>query len=232
MLIGCVFVATGCRSGATAPRGWTATTDAAEIHDPARDREPRVQVFIHYDSLRSTHAAVRVVADDKPAVFWDPGGAYGLTKPSYGRVNDVILDAPPDLPTWWNYRKRWLREPFLLVFEWDLDPPQASAMRRALLDGAAYGRDARLFQTLRTPGFCGFAVCDFLADYGPEGFQRGLGRHFMPDTIAHRLWKKTPDRVLRYEGPVDALPTVWVPPPGPDKAPDALTRNATQPDTP
>lgn len=182
------------------------------MHDPARDREPRVQVFIHYDSLRSTHAAVRVAADDMPAVFWDPGGAYGLTKPAYGRVNDVILDAPPDLPTWWSYRKKWLREPFLLVFEWDLDPPQASAMRRALLDGAAYGRDATLFQTLCTPGFCGYAVSDFLRDYGPPQFRRKLGRYFMPDGLAQRLWAKSPDRVLRYEGPIDALPTVLLPP--------------------
>lgn len=232
LLVAVAALAQGCRHGAVVPRGWTLTPNVAGMHDPARDREPRVQVLIHYDRLRSTHAAVRVVADDKPAVFWDPGGAYGLTKPSYGRTNDIILDAPPDLPTWWNYRKRWLREPFLLVFEWDLDNPQASAMRRALLDGAAYGRDATLFQTRRAPGFCGYAVSDFLRDYGPPQLRKGLGRYFMPDELARRLWKKTPDRVLRYDGPVDALPTVLMPPADDHLSNEALTQNGVESDTP
>lgn len=220
-----LLLSVGCRSGAVVPDGWAAdgversTNDAwrpaAQIH---RDRAARLQVFIHYSRTHSTHTAVRVTTPDRPAIFWDPGGAYGLTKPDYGRSHDIILDAPPDLPTWWNYRQRWLNEPFLYVFEWDLEASQARAMREALLDGAANGRQAEVFQTRRTPGMCVFAVCDFLRTYGPPRISPKLRSSFLPNTLARQLWRQAPDRVLRYEGEADATPTV-------------LTRLETQPQT-
>lgn len=214
-LVLALLLSAGCRSGSVVPDGWA--IDSAPSRDvdtwqpqaqAQRDRAPRLQVFIHYSRTHSTHVAVRITTPDQPAVFWDPGGAYGLTKPAYGRQNDIILNAPPDLPTWWSYRQRWLREPFLYVFEWDLDPPQARAMRDALLDGAANGRSAEEFQTVRTPGLCVLAVCDFLRTYGPPHISPKLRRNFLPNTLALQLWRQDPDRVLRYEGEADAPPAV------------------------
>ena len=203
----------GCRSGAEIPAGWTDTPRQVWVQAPARDLEPRLQVMLHWDKLRSTHVAVRVTTPDAPPVLWDPGGAYGLTKPEYGRVNDVVLTAPPDLPTWWAYRARWLREPFMLVFEWDVDEPQAERLRDVLLRGAAQGRDDPLFQTVRSPGFCNYAVCDYLRTYASPPIDGDLKSSLMPDRLAQRLWRQSPNRVLRYAGEVDALPTLWLPPP-------------------
>ena len=205
----------GCRAGAKIPAGWTARPQQAWVHRPDRDLEPRLQVMLHWDKLRSTHVAVRVTTPDAPPVLWDPGGAYGLTKPEYGRVNDVVLTAPPDLPTWWEYRARWLREPFMLVFEWDLPGDSAERLRDVLLIGAAQGRDDPVFQTVRSPGFCNFAVCDYLRTYASPPIDPGLGSYLMPDGLAQRLWRQQPARVLRYAGPIDALPTLWLPPDAP-----------------
>ncbi len=210
-----LLLSAGCRSGSTVPDGWAVDVDvsppAAAWRPEAqieRDREPRLQVFIHYSRTHSTHTTIRVTTPGAPAVFWDPGGAYGRAKPSYGRTHDIILSAPPDLPTWWTYRQRWLNEPFLYVFEWDLEPAQAQAMQKALLDGAANGRRSEVFQTLRTPGFCVIAVCDFLRTYGPPHISPRLHRNFLPNTLANQLWRQDPDRVLRYEGGPDATPVV------------------------
>lgn len=192
-------------SGEPSPRF---VSSLGDIAGEAIEDAPRLQVFIHYNRLYSTHTAVRLAMPGRPAVFWDPGGAYGRTKPSYGRANDIILDAPPDLPTWWRYRKRWLNEPFLLVFEWDLDVEQARTIRAALLDGAAHGRSAQEFQTRRSPGLCVFAVCDLLRTYGPPRISPKLRRNVLPNTLALQLWDQRPDRVLRYEGEVDTPPTV------------------------
>lgn len=208
----------GCRGGAAIPDGWVADPQlgGSSVWQASamaqRDRAPRLQVMIHYSRTHSTHTTLRVTHPGEPAVFWDPGGNYGKTKASYGRQNDVILDAPPDLPTWWAYRQRWLREPFLTIFEWDLAPQQSRAMRDALLDGALRGNDDPVFYTLRRPGLCNFAVCEFLRRFGPPHISPQLRDNFLPDSLAKQLWKQKPDRVLRYEGPVDALPTVWLPP--------------------
>ncbi len=220
MLLLLVLLAqTACRGGSNIPATWSRHPAQAWPHEPARDLEPRLQVFLHWDRFRSTHVAVRVTTPDAPPVFWDPGGAYGLTKPEYGRRHDVILTAPPDLPTWWNYRARWLREPFMLVFEWDVGQTRAEGLRDILLQGAARGRDDPKFQTVRTPGFCNFAVCDYLRRYASPPISDRLGSYFFPDSLAQRLWKQHPDRVLHYAGAVDALPDLWLPPEPPPKSP-------------
>ncbi|MEM9915699.1 MAG: hypothetical protein AAF911_12125 [Planctomycetota bacterium] len=214
-----LLLGTGCRSGSVVPDGWGIDPAAAATPAEAwqaeaqaqRDDAPRLQVFIHYAHTHGSHVAVRVTTPDQPAVFWDPGGAYGMTKPAYGRKHDIILDAPPDLPTWWSYRQKWLNEPFLYVFEWDLEAPQARAMRHALLDGATHGRSAEEFQTVRTPGLCVIAVSDFLRTYGPPHISPKLRSNFWPNTLALQLWRQQPTRVLRYEGEADATPVVLAP---------------------
>jgi hypothetical protein len=207
-----VLLNAGCRGGADVPAGWRDHPDQGWLVSPARDREPRLQVMIHYDRIRSTHIAVRVTSPDAPAVFWDPGGAYGLTRPSYGRTNDIILAQPPDLTTWWNYRQRWLREPFMVVFEWDLPDAAAVRMRDALLSGAERGTDDPVFRTRRTPGLCNLAVCNFLRRFASPPLRVAIGRYWLPDTLALRLWTSQPDRVLWFAGEPDAVPTLLLPP--------------------
>lgn len=206
----------GCRGGAVVPDGWATTPlDTSQAWrseaQVQRDESPRLQVMIHYNKSHSTHVALRITTHQHPAVFWDPGGAYGLNKPEYGRGNDIILDAPPDLPTWWTYRQRWIGEPLMLVFEWDLPQPHAAMMRDALLSGAKLGRDDPAFRTLRQPGWCNFAACEFLRTYGPPRIANDLSGGIFPDGLAKQLWQQTPSRVLRYEGPADAPPRVILP---------------------
>jgi hypothetical protein len=188
-------------------------------------------VLLHYDAVRSTHVTLRVTTPGLAPVFWDPGGAYGLTRPSYGRRHDVILAQPPDLPTWWRYRVTWLREPLMLVFEWDLPADQTRRMHRALMHGAEHGREAQAFRTLRSPGMCNFAVAEFLRRYASPPVSRRLASSLMPDTLAGQLWDQRPDRVLKFTGGIDDPPLVLRPPShaefAPRRGPDRRSAGVT-----
>jgi len=218
LLTAALLLLPGCRGGAAVPKGWTVlNTDRVDAHDwpvgseSLRDDQPRLQVLIHYSPRISTHTAVRVTTPDARPVFWDPGGNYGTTKPKYGRQNDVILQQPPDTQTWWAYRYHWLGEPFLYVFEWDLPADQAAVMRDALLSGASHDHDP-VFRTRRNPGFCNYAVADFLRTFATPPLSPKLRGTFLPDGLAKQLWQHHPDRVLRYEGLPDVAPLVLLPP--------------------
>ncbi len=201
----------GCRGAMEVPRGWTPLPADQPTLSAERDEQPRLQVFIHYNDSRSTHAALRVTSPHGPAVMWDPGGGYQLDDTSYGRRNDVVVDRPPALETWWVYRVESMNEPVALVFEWDITPHHAARMQQALLRGAE-GSGGRL-NTRRRPGFCGFAVSDFLRHFGPPRIDINWS-YFWPDSLAKRLWTQHPDRVLRYSGLADAPPAIYVPPEG------------------
>lgn len=201
----------GCRSGSIVPDDWAPAPDAAWQGDAHRDRQPRVQVLVCYDRLRSTHTALRVTTAEGEPVFWDPGGAYGLAKPEYGRVNDMVLDEPPTTAKWWEFRSRWMHEPFAYIFEWDLDPGQAQTMRDLLLEGAQTPPGDGRWSTKTTPGLCNIRICRFLQRHGSPVVDPPSS-YLLPDGLAIRLWHQNPDRVLRYAGEYTSPPTVWLPP--------------------
>ena len=211
LLLCVVLMLVGCRAGSRPPRGWEEVKAPVDIESATRDLEPRLQVVVHYDKVRSTHVMIRVTSMQQLPVVWDPGGAYGLTRPAYGRQSDVVLAQPPDLRTWWQYRARWLREPFMLVFEWDIDAGLADVLQEILRLGAAEGTDATVFRTVRRPGFCNYAACSFLRRFATPPMSPGLRSTFMPDGLAQQLWHEKPDRVLRYSDSPDHPPSSWQP---------------------
>lgn len=80
ILLLAVATVTGCihRPSPYMPEDWPRYPAAVE--SLAHDAEsPRLQVIIGYFDLWPNHTALRLVAPDCPAVFWDPGGGYGLT---------------------------------------------------------------------------------------------------------------------------------------------------------
>lgn len=209
---GCTF-----RPAPYLPATWQATPAAwPELSDA---RGPRLQVLVAYGGLMAAHTAVRLVPSEGAVVFWDPAGDYGREgvglDPRWGpydehvtRRRDLIVSAPPDLPTYTRFR--WgLLDAGLEVFEWDLPAAHAEELRHVLLEGTRRSHPAGAFSTQAPMAFCTVATTDFLRRF-PDP-TRGLpGFHFFPDSLARQLYGRAPSRVILFLP--DQAPRVYVPP--------------------
>jgi hypothetical protein len=88
---------------------------------------PLLQVIIVYGPAWCHHSALRLVCPDRPVLFWDPGGAYGISDSLDVRSKDLIRINPPDIEKYlqfaWNYSSVEVE-----VFEWDLKPEHANEL--------------------------------------------------------------------------------------------------------
>jgi hypothetical protein len=209
------------------PAAWSERSVEAPL--PAAPPSPRLQVIVSYGGLMSSHTALRLEASEGRVVFWDPAGDYGrLTleiNPRFAgaarpvpRVADRLRD-PPTLDAYLEFR--WAMDDVgVEVFEWDLAPAHAEALREALL---GRGRDpwGRTFSTLTAAPLCTVATGRFLERYGPPAVPL-RGTYFFPHSLARALYSARPTRVLIFE-PERAVrlympPTVVGPPRGPGAA--------------
>jgi hypothetical protein len=158
--------------------------------------QPLLQVIIVYGDLWSHHTALRLAHPDRPVLFWDPGGGYGVGFPEDVRSKDLIRINPPDLETYlhhiWQHSSREVE-----VFEWDLKPEEARDLYDALLNGTDKNHPAGRFTTSTLGLFCAVAVSDFLHRFAsktltvPRSF-------FLPEHLARVLYTQSPKRVLAF----------------------------------
>ena len=101
LLMGCVHAPAPYR-----PSNWAnSPIDLKSIADPLD--QPLLQVIIVYGPAWCHHSALRLVCPDRPVLFWDPGGSYGIFHQEDIRSKDLIRISPPDLEAYlefaWNY---------------------------------------------------------------------------------------------------------------------------------
>ena len=189
-LVGCVHAPAPYR-----PSNWVNHgIDLKSVADPPG--QSLLQVIIVYGDLWSHHTALRVVHPDRPVLFWDPGGGYGVDLPEDVRSKDLIKINPPDLETYlehiWQHSSREVE-----VFEWDLKPEEARDLYDVLLNGADKNHPAGRFTTPTMGFFCAVAVSDFLHRFAgktltvPKTF-------FLPEHLARVLYTQSPKRVLAF----------------------------------
>ncbi len=179
------------------PADWPHQMADAELltADPAA---PRLQVIIAYFALWPNHVALRLVASQRPVIFWDPGGAYGRKAPQLQRINDLIIDGAPDIPTYLPFR--WAQSDALIeIFEWRLPDAEAWRMHHVLLAGAEIVSDPQIdFSTDAMAFFCADAVSEFLQRYGAPTVHI-TETTILPARLSRNLYQQNPDRVLIFQ---------------------------------
>jgi len=94
LLMGCVHVPAPYR-----PNSWLSSPiDLKSIAD--NPSQPLLQIIIVYGPAWCHHSALRLVCPDRPVLFWDPGGSYGIFHQEDIRNKDLILINPPDLESY------------------------------------------------------------------------------------------------------------------------------------
>ena len=181
--------------------------------------EPRLQVFIMYSGLETSHSALRLIAPTGRIIFWDPGGDYGRFDDDwyaqYGpfpdgvqRDDDLIVSNPPDVETFIQWR--WtLDDTSVEVFEWELSDSYAERLGEILLHGTDDTHPAGSFSTWTYPMFCTMATSDFLKRFASPLIKLPE-QYFFPDQLAKALYTQSPSRVRVFTW--DGSTAVYSPP--------------------
>ncbi|MGB0908876.1 MAG: hypothetical protein ACPGYT_00815 [Nitrospirales bacterium] len=180
---------------------------------------PRLQVFIAYSGIGSSHSALRMVTDRGHVIFWDPAGDYGRfdddwyaqfgpLAQNFQRENDLILGNPPDVETF--IRWRWtLEDTSVEMFEWDLSAQWSRKLEKILLHGTTNDHPTGSFSTWTVPMFCTMATSDFLRRFTSPMIQL-TERYFFPHNLAQALYAQSPSRVHVFTE--DGEKSVYIPP--------------------
>lgn len=179
------------------PDDWPHRMADAELLTADPDA-PRLQVIIAYFDWWPNHVALRLVASERPVIFWDPGGGYGRKSPPHQRIQDLIIDGAPDIPTYLPFR--WAQSDAVVeIFEWRLPDTEAWRMHHILLAGAAIVSDPQIdFSTDAMAFFCAAAVSEFLQRYGAPTI-RITETTILPARLSRDLYQQNPDRVLIFQ---------------------------------
>lgn len=194
-----MLTVTGCfhRPSPFMPDDWPRYTAEADILT-ADGEQPRLQIIVGYFDLWPNHTALRLVAPDRPVIFWDPGGGYGSTRPPYhARTRDLIVDRAPDILTYLPFR--WYNNDALIeIFEWYLTEGEAQRMHHILMAGAGIETDPEIDFDTETAGFfCAAAISQFLQRFGLPTIQIEQTTA-SPGKLSRDLYQQRPDRVLLF----------------------------------
>jgi len=192
-----LLIGGGCfaHAGTRQVEGWKPSPDAELRAEAERDHEGRLRIIICYGQILSNHSTLRITCPQKPVLFWDPGGEYLEGDPAKaGRRADLVLGAPPTLQVFWETRQRRYQEPFMEVYEYDLENRRALELHEAMMAGIDPDND---FQADRLPMFCCIGVCDFLQRYMKDRLEVST-QYVMPHRLGWDLWEQKPDRVLVF----------------------------------
>ena len=206
LLFSCLIISCAHAPAPYRPVNWMSSTiDMQSIQDIPN--LPLLQVIIVYGPAWCHHSALRLVCPDRPVLFWDPGGSYGVFHQEDIRSKDLILKNPPDLETYLQFT--WIYSSVEVeVFEWDLTLEHAHEMYEVLLHGTDKNHPAGRFTTPTMGGFCCVALSDFLHRFAgktmtvPKSF-------FYPHDLARVLYTQSPKRVLAFRR---GKQTLYVPP--------------------
>ena len=198
-LLWAIVVTSGCfhRPSPHMPDDWPHQMADAELLT-ADPEAPRLQVIIAYYNLWPNHVALRLVASERPVIFWDPGGGYGRKSPHRERIGDLIIDGAPDIPTYLPFR--WAHNDVLIeIFEWRLSDAEAWRMHHILLAGAEIVADPQIdFSTDAPAFFCASAISEFLQRYGAPTLHIAETT-ILPARLSRALYQQNPDRVLIFK---------------------------------
>ena len=211
LLAGCIHAPAPHR-----PNNWVNNRiDLKSVANPPD--QPLLQVIIVYGPWWDHHSALRLVCPDRPVLFWDPGGSYGITFPTEVRSKDLIRINPPDLEMYlrhvWNFSSVEVE-----VFEWDLKPEHANELYDALVNGTDKKHPAGRFGTMTMGGLCCVALSDFLHRFATKTMTVPRS-YFFPYNLAGVLYTQSPKRVLAFRRGKQVM---FVPPRIPPGDPDSL----------
>ncbi len=153
-----------------------------------------MQVLICYDSVSSSHAAIRLIS---PAtmLFWDPGGLLGHEgNGGFVRVNSII-EGRPTLDEYWAWRQSFT-ELAMQVFEYDLSQAEHVALFD-VLDSCRTKMREDGFTTNWMGGQCCVGTSQFLRRYF-HGRLTVSHEYFWPHSLACELWTQPVNRVYDY----------------------------------
>jgi len=195
LLFSCLIISCVHAPAPNRPTHWVNTpVDLKSVAD--NPNQPLLQVIIVYGPAWCHHSALRLVYPDRPVLFWDPGGSYGIFHQEDIRSKDLILTSPPDLESYLQFT--WIYSSVEVeVFEWDLKIEHAREMYDVLLKGTDKNHPAGRFTTPTMGGFCTVALSDFLHRFAtktmtvPKSF-------FFPHDLAQVLYTQSPKRVLAF----------------------------------
>lgn len=155
-------------------------------------------MFICYGAFLSNHAALRIEMRDG-AVFWDPAGGFGHANNAVVRKNDVPWSVTPSVYDYWQYREVGCAEPFMEMYEWDLDDDEAKKLHDMIRHSAlSVRREEGEFNTGTAGLFCSIAVCDFLQRFQSHRMHVPT-QWLMPHKLAEHSWSQKPSRVWVFE---------------------------------
>ena len=177
------------------PAGWDHTRiDLKAVADSPN--QPLLQVIIVYGPWWCHHSALRLVCPDRPVLFWDPGGSYGIFHQEDIRSKDLIRKDPPDLEAYlkfsWNFSSVEVE-----VFEWDLEVEYAHELYDVLYYGTNKNHPAGKFTTPTIGGLCCVALSDFLHRFATKVMTVPKS-YFFPHDLARVLYTQSPRRVLAF----------------------------------
>ena len=202
----CLVTACVHAPAAYRPNNWVNhSIDLKSVADPPG--QSLLQVIIVYGHWWSHHTALRLVYPDRPVLFWDPGGGYGVGFPEDVRSKDLIRINPPDLETYLQHIWQ-LSSLEVELFEWDLKPEEARDLYDVLLNGTDKNHPAGWFTTTTMGFFCTAAVSDFLRRFVPKTLTVSR-TFFLPEHLAQALYTQSPKRVLAFRR---GRQTVYFPP--------------------
>jgi hypothetical protein len=195
LLLSCLIISCAHAPSPYRPVNWMSSSiDMQSIRDIPN--QPLLQVIIVYGPAWCHHSALRLVCPDRPVLFWDPGGSYGIFHQEDIRNKDLILINPPDLESYLQFT--WIYSSVEVeVFEWNLKIEHAREMHDVLLKGTDKNHPAGRFTTPTMGGFCSVALSDFLHRFAtkimtvPKSF-------FFPHDLARVLYTQSPKRVLAF----------------------------------
>jgi len=193
----CIFFLVGCVHAPAPyrPNSWVNTPiDMKSVAD--NPDQPLLQIIIVYGPWWCHHSALRLVCPDRPVLFWDPGGSYGIFHQEDIRSKDLIRISPPDLEAYLQFT--WVFSSVEVeVFEWDLTLEHARELYDILLKGTDKNHPAGRFSTTTTGGFCCVSLSDFLHRFAgktmtvPKSF-------FYPHDLTRILYNQSPQRVFPF----------------------------------
>ena len=206
----CLYLPAGCIHAPVPhlPSTWNGTPAGMDVTD-GKPGQALIQVIIGYGIFMDNHAALRLVCPGRQDIFWDPGGGYNVETAPHTRWNDLIIEDPPDLKTYLEFRKNTHYDDAVEVFEWDITTSQALALYDVLWNGTNADHPAGRFGS-DTPGlFCSTAISDFLGRFATDIMTLN-DTYFWPNELARVLYTQSPNRVMIFR--VGRPPMVYIQP--------------------